>query len=76
MAQVVYKDHTIIGAGLYSPRKISDGCIPVAAISWPTEDGIGDVHLMRLGDRCSTEAAASIAALEAAKVWVDQHTEF
>jgi hypothetical protein len=72
MGRILYKDHTIVNSGRpFSHREA--GYIAVAAISWQTRDGIGDVHLLSLMELYPTEEEASAAALEEAKAWIDRH---
>jgi hypothetical protein len=74
MGQVIYNDHTILHTSRPSSRREdSAGFIAVAAISWQTRDGVGDVHLLRLSELYPTEEEASTAALEEGKRWVDSH---
>jgi hypothetical protein len=70
----VYKNHTIVNSGRpFSLREASEGFIAVAAISWQTSDGLGDVYLLSLIKLYPTKEEASSAALADAKAWVDRH---
>jgi hypothetical protein len=72
MTSLAYKGHTIIAG---AKRDQLQNYKPIIHITWVAPDGNRDVHSFALPNSCSTFDEASNFALQAAKLWVDRHSE-